>query len=155
MDSRIFISSLLDGNRDKGEERAEVAAVEAEDAEEEVLSGRHSSQQQQQQSMKAWPSERHRQSSSTGVAAQRANSRNCSSRAKAGRTRGGRAAIRGADMYVRVMLQMLWGRLHVTYRMLSAITVERSFCSLMCCFLLVVDDGKEEHLLLTFSQMGF
>ena len=40
---------------DVGEERLEVAAVEADEDEEEVPSGRHSSQQQQQQSMKAWP----------------------------------------------------------------------------------------------------
>lgn len=108
----FIVSSLLegdmdDGDGDVGEERPEVAVVEAEDDEDELPSGRHSSQQQQQQSMKAWPSERHRQRSNTGVAEQRTNSRNCSTRASAGRTRAGSAAAAGTDRYARVMLQML------------------------------------------------
>lgn len=94
----LFIaSSLLEGDReggesDVGEERVEVAAVEAEEDEEELPSGRHSSQQQQQQSMKAWPRERHRHSSSSGVEEHRTNSRNCPIRPSAGRTRAGSAA---------------------------------------------------------------
>lgn len=90
----LFIASSLpegareEGEGEEGEERVEVGAVEAEDEEEEE-SGRHSSQQQQQQSMKAWPRERQRHSSRTGVAEQRMNSRNCSTRASAGRTRTG------------------------------------------------------------------
>lgn len=153
----LFVSSLLEGDRedgegDVGEERLEVAVVEADDDEEELPSGRHSSQQQQQQSMKAWPSERHRKSSNTGVAEQRTNSRNCPIRLSAGRARAGSASDTWAETYARVMLQMLSGRLHVMYKMVSAITVVRSLCSLTCCFFFV---EEEEHLAVTLSPPGF
>lgn len=114
---------------DMGEDRVDgvvrVAGVEEEEEEEEVGLGRHSSQQQQQQSMNAWPSERHRHSSNTGVAEERANTRNCPIRLRAGR-----AAGMGTGMYASVMLHMLSGKLHAMYTAVSAITVERSRRSL-------------------------
>lgn len=160
----LFISSLLegdgdDGEGDVGEERLEVAVVEAaEEEDDELPSGRHSSQQQQQQSMNAWPSERHRKRSNTGDAEQRRNSRNCPIRPSAGRVRAGSAAITWSERYARVMLQMLSGRLHETYKMVSAMTVERNRCSLPCCFFLAEEEAEEEgeeHLLVPFPPLGF
>lgn len=144
-----------DGERDVGEDRVEVAPVEAE--EEELPSGRHSSQQQQQ-SMKACPSERHRHSSRTGVTEQRRNSRNCPVRPSAGSARAGSAADAGAETYARTMLVTLSGRLQVTYKAVSASTVVRSLCSLTCGFFFVDEDDEDDedgHRPVILSELGF